>query len=64
MNISEQYKHIIDTASIGTIVATIAGWLPAVAALVSIVWGCIRVYETRTIQRLLGKTRKTRRSDD
>ena len=60
---AEQVKHVADAISIGTIVATIAGWLPAIAALVSIVWGCIRVFETRTVQRWLGKRPRTRRDD-
>lgn len=61
--ISQNVKSTIDIASIGTIVATVAGWLPALAALASFVWGCIRIYETRTVQRLLGKKPRTRRED-
>ncbi len=45
-----------DVFSIGTVVAAIAGWLPAVAALFTIVWTAIRIYETRTVQKLLGRT--------
>lgn len=48
-------KHAADVTSIGTALATLAGWLPEMAALVSIIWGVIRIYETRTVQRLLGK---------
>ena len=48
-------KHLLDFASISTTVATIAGWLPAIAALISIIWGCIRIYETQTVQKWLGK---------
>jgi hypothetical protein len=29
---------------VGTAVATIAGWLPPIAALVSIVWGSLQIY--------------------
>lgn len=46
-------KHFIDWLSIGTAVATLVQLLPALAALVSIVWGCIRIYETDTVQKLL-----------
>jgi hypothetical protein len=46
----QQMKPIVDAASIGTTLATLAGWLPAVAAFVSIIWGLIRIYETKTIQ--------------
>jgi chromate transport protein ChrA len=51
----ENAKHVIDALSIGGILATLAGWLPAIAAILSIVWTLIRIYETRTVQRWLGK---------
>ena len=51
----ETTKHIIDAISIGGVMATLAGWLPAIAALFSIVWSVIRIYETKTVQRLLKK---------
>ena len=50
-------KHGLDAAAIGTVIAAMAGWLPAVAAGFSIVWTLIRIYETRTVQRLLGRQR-------
>lgn len=48
-------KHIIDTLSITGVVATLAGWLPAIAALFSLIWSLIRIYETKTVQKMLGK---------
>jgi hypothetical protein len=48
-------KHGLDAVAIGTVVATIAGWLPAVAAALSIIWTLIRIFETKTVQRLLGR---------
>ena len=53
--LSEPAKHVGDAVSVGVTIATIAQWLPAVAALFTIVWTAIRIYETRTVQRLLGK---------
>ena len=53
--IDEQVKPIVDTLSIGVVVSTLAGILPAIAALVSIVWGLIRIYETQTVQNWLAK---------
>lgn len=47
-------KHIADAVSLTTVVATVAGWLPHVAAVLSIIWTLIRIYETRTVQRALG----------
>ena len=49
-DINEHTKHIIDGASITTVMGTLMNWLPAVAALFSIVWTTIRIYETKTVQ--------------
>lgn len=55
----EQLKHVGDAASVGTVIATLAGWLPALAALVTIVWTGIRIFETKTVQGWIKKWRKT-----
>jgi len=41
--------------SIATVLGTLVEMLPAVAAGLSIVWTLIRIYETATVQRWLGK---------
>lgn len=46
-------KHGLDAASIGTALAALAGWLPHLAAAASLVWSLIRIYETKTVQRLI-----------
>lgn len=51
--IPEPAKLAVDTLSVGTIGATLLGWLPAAAAALTIVWTAIRIYETKTVQRLL-----------
>lgn len=61
--LDESSKHILDLASTSIWVGSLIKVLPAIAALVSIVWGCIRIYETRTVQKLLGRTPKTRKED-
>lgn len=38
-------KHTADWVSLSTMAATVIGWLPAIAALFSIVWTGIRIYE-------------------
>lgn len=43
-------KHWLDYLSIGTVLGTLAGYLPALAALASLVWTTIRIYETKTVQ--------------
>jgi hypothetical protein len=53
----ESTKTLVDTASVATVVGTLAGILPAIAALFTIVWTCIRIYESRTVQDFL-KRRK------
>lgn len=57
-HLQESTKHIIDTASIATAVGTMMQLLPAIAALFTIIWTTIRIYETKTIQKLLGKTKE------
>jgi len=53
--INEHTKHIIDWASIVTVLGTLANILPAMAALWTIVWTTIRIYETKTVQSWLKK---------
>jgi hypothetical protein len=54
-HMSESGKHIGDALSIATVVGTLAQILPSVAAIFTIVWTSIRIYETETIQKILGK---------
>ena len=51
----ETVKHILDGASILTVVGTLVEFLPAVSAVLSIIWVAIRIYETDTVQRLVGR---------
>jgi hypothetical protein len=57
-HLQESTKHILDTASIATAVGTMMQVLPAIAALFTIIWTTIRIYETKTVQKLLGKTKE------
>ena len=52
---SDTVKHIMDGVSVVTAVGTITNMLPAVAALFTILWTGIRIYESKTVQGLLGK---------
>ena len=54
-HLTDATKHIIDTASIATAVGTMMQLLPAIAALFTIIWTTIRIYETKTVQKLIGK---------
>ena len=51
----ETAKNIADALSILTVIGTLIDMLPSLAALISIVWSVIRIYETQTVQRWLGK---------
>ena len=44
-HLTESIKGVVDTLSIGTVVATLIGWLPSIAAALSIIWTLIRIYE-------------------
>ena len=62
-------KVIMDVAAIGTTVGTMAEILPSLASIFTIVWLGIRIFETDTIQSLLGKEKqdehgKTNRDPD
>lgn len=52
---NETVKQVADAASVVTVVGTLAGVLPAMAALFTIVWTGIRIYETDTVQKWLKK---------
>ena len=47
-------KEVVDTISVATGVGALAGLLPAVAALFTIIWPGIRIWETDTVQRMRG----------
>ena len=51
----ETAKHVTDALSVVTVVGTLMDILPAVAALFTIIWTAIRIYETETVQRLIGR---------
>jgi glycerol-3-phosphate acyltransferase PlsY len=56
-HLTDATKHLIDGASIATAIGTMMQVLPAIAALFTIIWTTIRIYETKTVQKLLGKNK-------
>ena len=54
-HLNEGTKHVLDGVSLITVLGTLMEWLPAVAALLSIIWTLLRIYESKTVQGLLGK---------
>jgi hypothetical protein len=51
----ETAKSAVDALSLVTVIGTLVDVLPAIAAIFSIVWSAIRIYETETVRRWLGK---------
>lgn len=47
----------LDALSVLTVVGTLIDMLPSIAAVVTIVWTSIRIYETDTVQKLLRRKR-------
>lgn len=50
-----QEKVFMDVAAVGTTLGSLGEWLPPIASLFTIVWMGIRIFETPTVQSLLGK---------
>jgi hypothetical protein len=53
--VDEHLKQTLDLVSITTVFGTLMGILPSIAALLSIVWSVVRLYETDTVQKLIRK---------
>lgn len=49
----EGTKQLLDAASVVTVIGTLMDILPTVAALFTIVWSGIRIYESDTFQHIL-----------
>jgi hypothetical protein len=54
----ESAKQVIDVMSVGTMLGALGSLLPPVAALFTIIWTGIRIWETDTVQGLFEKKRK------
>jgi hypothetical protein len=56
-HLNENVKAVFDGLSVATAIATLAAWLPPLAAFASLVWTVIRIIETKTVQGWLRKWR-------
>tara|TARA_R100001082_G_C4363156_1_gene160386 strand:- start:2592 stop:2780 length:189 start_codon:yes stop_codon:yes gene_type:complete len=54
---TENIKQVIDGLSMATVVGTLVDILPAIAAGFTIVWTIIRIFETKTVQKILDQYR-------
>lgn len=60
----ETAKAVTDAVSVVTVVGTLMEILPAVAAIFTIIWTGIRIYETETVQKLFGKAKPPPTSEE
>ena len=51
----EETKQVVDVAAASTGILSLAAWLPPIASLFTIVWLGLRIFESDTVQKLLGK---------
>ncbi|BBF70178.1 hypothetical protein [Sphingomonas bisphenolicum] len=51
----EPVKYVIDGLSLGVVVGTLANALPSIAAVMTIIWTSIRIWETDTLKRWTGR---------
>ena len=51
----ETTKEMLDVAAASTAVLSMAAWLPPTASILTILWLGIRIYESDTVQSLLGR---------
>ena len=54
---TESTKTLVDGLSVVTVIGTLGEVLPPLAALFTLVWTVIRIYETKTVQKMLGRKR-------
>lgn len=48
--VDESAKNVVDLVSVATVVGTVVDMLPSIAALFTIIWTGIRIWETQTVQ--------------
>ena len=51
----ETIKHVVDALSILTVLGTLADMLPSVAAVFTIVWTALRIWEMETVRGWTGR---------
>ena len=57
-HLTEGTKHVLDGLSLVTVLGALMDMLPAIAALFTIIWTGIRIYETKTIQGWINRARR------
>ena len=55
VNADELAKQMLDTLSVITVIGSLLNLLPAIAALFTIIWTGVRIWETDTIRSITGR---------
>lgn len=63
MDMDPADRTFIDVISVGTMLGALMDILPAIAAIFTIVWTGIRIYETQTVQKLVGRGKDGEKTD-
>ena len=53
---NDDTKIAVDTAAVGAGLGSWLSWLPDVAALFSVIWLALRIWEMETVKRLTGRS--------
>lgn len=61
--LSEHTKTAVDALSVVTVLGALVNALPAIAALFTIVWTALRIWETETVRRWTGRRKASRPSE-
>lgn len=64
VDVDEGMKQVIDIISITTVFGTLMGALPSIAALLSIAWSALRIYETKTVQKFISRVKDKENGKD
>ena len=51
-------KDVIDVAAASTAVLTLGAWIPPIASLFTIIWMCLRIYESDTVQNFINRNKE------
>ena len=57
-NMASEDKVFLDLLSVSALLGSLVDFLPAVAALFTIIWTGIRIYETQTVRGLLKRDKQ------
>lgn len=52
---TEELKTFGDGIGVSSTILLWAGWLPPLVSTVTIIWFIIRIYETKTVQKMINK---------